>query len=498
MTYLVKHFIDGQVTEGTGSHQEPLINPATSEVSGKVVFASPSDVEHAIASAQKAFQTWSQTPPIKRSQILLTYQALIKQNIKELAQMITREHGKTLVDAEGSIQRGIEVLEFACGVQSHMTGVFTENVGTKVDSYSILQPLGVCVGITPFNFPAMIPLWMFPIAVACGNTFILKPSERDPSCALRLAELFTEAGAPKGVLNVINGGKDVVDILLRHPTVKAVSFVGSTPVAEYVYTTATQHGKRAQAFGGAKNHGVVMPDADLEQTLDAIVGAGYGSAGQRCMALSVIVAVGDQTADNLVAGIQKRLETLKIGPGDKPDVEMGPLVNQQQLKRVLDYVEIGVQEGAKLVVDGRNYKPQGYEKGCFMGPCLFDHVTPNMKIYKEEIFGPVLTIVRVPDLGTALNYINEHEFGNGTAIFTRDGETARTFASEVQAGMIGINVPIPVPIAYHNFGGWKRSIFGDTQMHGPESIRFYTKRKTITSRWPTGKTKVQMSMPTME
>ena len=413
--------------------------------------------------------------------------------------MVTDEHGKTLDDARGSVKRGIEVVEFACGAPDHLKGEFSEDVGRHVDSHSIRQPLGVCTGITPFNFPAMVPMWMFPMALACGNTFVLKPSEKDPSCCMRLVELLHEAGLPKGVLNLVNGDKEAVDTLLHHPDIAAVSFVGSTPIAEYIYQTASANGKRVQALGGAKNHAVVMPDADLHQTVDALIGAAYGSAGERCMAISAVVAVGDQVGDALVEALTPRVNGLNIGPGMKEGVEMGPLVTEAHLNKVKEYVDLGVQEGATLVVDGRNVKPDDAGDGFFMGGCLFDNVKPHMRIYKEEIFGPVLSIVRVPDFDSAVKLVSDHEFGNGTAIFTRDGDAARTYASQVKVGMVGINIPIPVPVAYHSFGGWKRSLFGDIHMHGMEGFRFYTKLKTITTRWPTGvRAGAQFTIPTLD
>ncbi len=424
---------------------------------------------------------------------------LIERDMDHLADLVSAEHGKTVADAKGSITRGLEVVEFACGIPSLLKGEFSEDVGTGVDLVSFRQPLGVCAGITPFNFPAMIPLWMFPLAIACGNTFVLKPSEKDPSCPMHLAELALEAGAPPGVLNVVNGDKEAVDAILAHPDIAAVSFVGSTRIAEYVYRTGTATGKRVQALGGAKNHMVVMPDADPEQVTDALIGAAYGSAGERCMAVSVAVAVGD-AADRLVADLAPRVRALKIGPGHQTDAEMGPLVTAEHLAKVRSYVDLGVEEGAELVVDGRDFKLglQGYENGYFLGGCLFDRVTPEMKIYQDEIFGPVLAVVRMPDFDSAIDIVNRHEYGNGTAIFTRDGDAARTFAEQVQIGMVGINVPIPVPMAFHSFGGWKRSLFGDHHVHGPEGVRFYTKQKAVTSRWPTGiRAGAEFKMPTM-
>ncbi|SRR5579883_105673 len=494
MTYKVAHFINGKTIESKGKTLD-IYNPATGSVIGEVALADQTMIDKAVAAAKAAFPAWSATTPLKRARILFKFKALLEKNLDELAKLVTQEHGKTFVDAQGSVQRGIDVVEFVCGIPNLLKGNFSEDVATEMDSYSVRQPLGVCVGITPFNFPVMIPLWMFPMAIACGNTFVLKPSEKDPSCSIRLAELAKEAGVPDGVLNVVQGDKDAVNALLVHPDVKAVSFVGSTPIAEYVFKTATSYGKRVQAFGGAKNHGVVMPDADLDQAADAIVGAAYGSAGERCMAISVVVAVGDKVADELIAKIKPRMEKLKIGEGSKKETDMGPLVTDAHWDRVKSYIDLGEKEGAELVVDGRNFKPKGFEKGFFIGATLFDKVKPEMRVYKEEIFGPVLSIVRVPDLKSALKLVNEHEFGNGTAIFTRDGNAARTFANQVQVGMVGINIPIPVPVAYHSFGGWKRSMFGDIHMHGTEGVQFYTKLKTITQKWFKNKDGADFSMP---
>ncbi len=495
MSYQVPHFINGQTVSSSGRVLD-LYNPATGAVAGHVTMADKKIVEQAVLAAKTAFPAWSNTTPLKRARILFKFKALLEAHADELAQLITSEHGKTLSDARGSVQRGIDVVEYTCGIPNHLKGTYTEEVGTEIDSYSVRQALGVCVGITPFNFPAMVALWMFPLAIACGNTFILKPSEKDPSAALRIAQLAKEAGIPDGVINVLQGDKETVDALLTHPDVKAVSFVGSTPVAEYVYKTAIAHGKRAQAFGGAKNHCVVMPDADIDQAVDAIIGAAYGSAGERCMAISVAVVVSDKLADALIAKMKPRVTALKIGPGNRADVEMGPLVTQAHWERVKSYIDLGIKEGAALVVDGRDYKSKEYENGFYMGGSLFDHVKPDMRIYREEIFGPVLSIVRVPDFNSALQLVNEHEYGNGTAIFTRDGNTARTFANKVQVGMVGINIPIPVPVAYHSFGGWKRSLFGDIHMHGPEGVQFYTKLKTITERWLKNSSGSDFSMPT--
>ena len=497
MTVTLHHYVNGARVNGKGGRFGDVFNPATGELAAKVPFASKAEMSAAIEMAQAAQLGWAATPPLQRARVMFRFKELVERNMDELAAMITAEHGKTLPDAKGSITRGLEVVEFACGIPHLLKGEFTEAVGRGIDSYSMRQPLGVCAGITPFNFPAMVPMWMFPLALACGNSFILKPSEKDPSCPLRLAELMTEAGAPKGVLNVINGDKEAVDAILSDPRIAAVSFVGSTPIAEYIYTTGSAHGKRVQALGGAKNHMVVMPDADLEQATDALMGAGYGSAGERCMAISVAVAVG-KAGDELVKRLEPRVRSLKVGPGADPESDMGPLVSKVHLDKVRSYVDAGVAEGAKLVVDGRGLKLQGYEKGYFLGGCLFDHVKPEMKIYKEEIFGPVLSVVRAPDFESALKLVDDHEFGNGTAIFTRDGDAAREFASRAKIGMVGVNVPIPVPMAFHSFGGWKRSLFGDIHMHGPEGVRFYTKLKTVTARWPTGiRSGAEFIMPTM-
>ncbi len=490
--YQVPHFIHGERVLSKGKTGD-IYNPATGEVIGQVGFADKTIVDQAVLAAKSAFTTWSETTPLKRARILFKFKALLEAHIDELAAIITREHGKTLVDAKGSVQRGIDVVEYACGIPNLLRGSFAENVATDVDSYSLRQPLGVCAGITPFNFPVMIPLWMFPISIACGNTFVLKPSEKDPSCSIRIAELAKEAGFPDGVINVVQGEKEAVESILAHPDIKAISFVGSTAVAEHIYKTATSHGKRVQAFGGAKNHAVVLPDADLDQTVDAIVGAAYGSAGERCMAIPVVVAVGDNLADVLIEKLKPRVTALKIGAGDEPNSEMGPLVTKAHWQRVKNYIDLGVKEGADLVIDGRPFKKGN---GFYMGGSLFDKVEPFMRIYKEEIFGPVLSIVRVPDFQTALQLVSAHEYGNGTAIFTRDGEMARTFASLVQVGMVGINIPIPVPVAYHSFGGWKRSMFGDVHMHGPEGVQFYTKLKTVTVRWLKNPKGTEFGMPT--
>lgn len=493
-TPVIGHYINGQLRIDEASKLSPVYNPAQGRIIKQVALASHEEVEEAIAAAQAAYPAWAALPPIKRARILFKYKALLEENMDELAALVTEEHGKTLPDAKGSILRGIEAVEVACGIPQLLKGWFSENVGTHIDSYTLRQPLGVCAGITPFNFPAMIPLWMFPMAVACGNTFVLKPSEKDPSCSLRLAALFKQAGAPDGVLNVINGDKEAVDVLLTHPKIAAVSFVGSTLVAEHIHHTASIHGKRVQAFGGAKNHAIVMPDADMTQAANAVVGAAYGSAGERCMAISVVIAVGEHTAEQLLQTMIPKIKTLKIGCGTQADTEMGPLISLAHLEKVKSYIDIGIKEGAKLLVDGRGLQ-LAEQNGYYLGACLFDQVTPAMRIYKDEIFGPILCMMRAPDFDTALQWINGHEYGNGTAIFTRSGFTARTFASRVEVGMIGINVPIPVPTPFHAFGGWKRSIFADTYMHGTQSVNFYTKLKTITSQWLSeGHTKAEFMM----
>jgi malonate-semialdehyde dehydrogenase (acetylating)/methylmalonate-semialdehyde dehydrogenase len=495
----IGHFVNGRIIPGSGGRYGNVYNPATGEVSGRVAFAGKSEVEEAVSAAAAAFPAWAATPPLRRARILFRFKELLERHGEEISALITAEHGKVLSDAAGSLTRGAEVVEFVCGIPHLLKGSYSENVGTGVDSFSFRQPLGVCVGITPFNFPAMVPMWMFPVAIACGNTFVLKPSEKDPSCPMRLAELFAEAGLPPGVLNVVNGEKEAVDLLISHPQVAAVSFVGSSVVGEQVYRKATSHGKRVQALGSAKNHAIVMPDADLGQAVDALMGAAYGSAGERCMAISVVVAVGDKVADALVERIVDRIGTLKVLPGQDPEAEMGPLVTGEHRERVKRYVDLGVSEGATLVADGRGLTIPGHENGFFLGACLFDRVTPGMRIYREEIFGPVLSQVRVPDFEGALQLVNDHEYANGTAVFTRDGDTAREFARRVEAGMIGINVPIPVPVAFYSFGGWKRSMFGDYFVHGAEGVNFYTQMKTITSRWPMGiRTGAEFIMPTMK
>ena len=492
------HFIAGQVREGVSGRTSPVFNPATGRVAAQVSLASKDETQTAIRAARDALPGWAATPPLQRARVMFRFKALLDEHIDELARLITSEHGKVLSDARGEVTRGLEVVEFACGIPQLLKGEFSDSVGRGIDSWSLRQPVGVCAGITPFNFPAMVPMWMFPIAIACGNTFVLKPSEKDPSCGLRLAELLTEAGLPPGVFNVVNGDRAAVETLLTDPDVAAVSFVGSTPVATHIYETASRHGKRVQALGGAKNHMVVMPDANPQLVAQALMGAAYGSAGERCMAISVAVAVGD-AGDRLIEELKPLIAALKIGAGTNEGVEMGPLVTREHLERVLGYVDLGVHEGATLVVDGRHTKVAGYEGGFYLGASLFDHVQPQMRIYKEEIFGPVLIVVRAPDLEAALRLVNEHEFGNGTSIYTSDGDAARTFCHSVQAGMVGVNVPIPVPMAFHSFGGWKRSLFGDLHVHGPDGVRFYTRLKTVTSRWPTGiRGGSEYVMPTMK
>ncbi len=498
MSATINHFIGGRHVAGQSGRSSPVFNPATGEEIAQVALASAQEVDAAVQAAKAAFPDWAATTPLNRARLMFKFKDLLEANRDKLARLIGREHGKVLADAAGEVTRGIEVVEFACGIPQLLKGEFTENVGTSVDSWSTRQPLGVVAGITPFNFPAMVPMWMFPVALACGNAFVLKPSERDPSAPLFLAELLLEAGLPAGVFNVVNGDKEAVDTILRHPDIEAVSFVGSTAIAEYVYHQGTAHNKRVQALGGAKNHMIVLPDADMDQATDALMGAAYGSAGERCMAVSVAVAVGT-AGDALMERLAPKVRGLKIGPYTDPEADMGPLVTKQALERVTGYVDTGVEEGATLAVDGRGTTLQGYEGGYFLGGCLFDAVTPEMTIYKEEIFGPVLSVVRTDDYETALGLVNSHEYGNGAAIFTRDGDAARNFAARCKIGMVGVNVPIPVPMAFHSFGGWKRSLFGDHHMHGPEGVRFYTRMKTVTSRWPTGiRSGAEFVMPTMK
>jgi malonate-semialdehyde dehydrogenase (acetylating)/methylmalonate-semialdehyde dehydrogenase len=491
------HYVDGKAVAGTSGRSAPVYNPALGVATTEVALASAAETRAAIAAARAALPEWSDTPALRRARVMFRFRDLVEQHAGELAATITREHGKVLADARGEVTRGLEIVEFACGIPQLLKGEYSDAVGRGIDSWSLRQPVGVAAGITPFNFPAMVPMWMFPIAIACGNTFVLKPSEKDPGCPLRLAEFLGEAGAPAGVLNVVNGDKEAVDTLLTDPGVDAVSFVGSTPIAEHVYRTGSEAGKRVQALGGAKNHMVVMPDANSAEAAHALVGAAYGSAGERCMAISVAVAVGD-AGDRLIAALKPELAAIKVLPGTAEGADMGPLVTREHRERVLGYVETGVKEGAQLVVDGRKHAVAGHEQGFFMGPVLFDGVTETMRIYREEIFGPVLVVLRVRSLDEALGLIERHEFGNGTSIFTRDGGAAREFSRRVAAGMVGINVPIPVPMAFHCFGGWKRSLFGPLHMHGPDGVRFYTRLKTVTARWPEGSRGAEFTMPTMK
>jgi len=493
---IVGHFINGA---DVADDNRPLAvtNPATGEVTKHVAMATKSTVEDAISAAEDAFPAWRNTTPQKRAKVMFRFKALLEEHADEIVAALTSEHGKVLDDAMGEFIRGVEVVDYSCGIAELLKGEHTKNVGPNIDSWSEFQPLGVVAGITPFNFPALVPMWMFPMAIACGNTFVLKPSEKDPSVPMLLAKLFQEAGLPDGVYNVVNGDKEAVDTLLEDPRIQAVSFVGSTPVAEYIYTTGTKNGKRVQALGGAKNHAVIMPDADIDNTVNALMGAAYGSCGERCMAISVAVCVGDETANEVVNKLTTELQGLKVGNGTDSCNQMGPLVTEVHHDKVRGYVDLGVEEGADLVVDGRDLVVEGHENGYFLGGCLFDNVTPDMRIYQDEIFGPVLCVVRAESQEQAMQLINDHEYGNGTCIFTRDGEAARYFADNIQVGMVGINVPLPVPVALHSFGGWKRSLFGDLFAYGPDSIRFYTRRKTITQRWPSGgvREKAQYSFP---
>ena len=478
----IKNYIDGSIV-GLSDKYQSVYDPSKGEEIGKVILSNKDDFDKIIKSSYNAQKNWENVTPLKRSRILANYKNIIEKNILPLAKIVSEEHGKTIEDAKGSIIRGLEVVEFACGIPHLIKGEFSQNVGSNIDSWSIRQPLGVCAGITPFNFPAMVPMWMYPISIACGNSFILKPSEKDPSCSLKLAEYFSEAGLPDGVFNVLQGNKEVVDLIIKSNLISSISFVGSTPVAKYIYEESAKNFKRVQALGGAKNHLVVMPDANLEQAVDGIIGAAYGSAGERCMAVSVAVAVGD-IADELVSKINTSAQNLNVAPWTDETSDMGPVISKEHKNKIESYIQSGLDEGAKLLLDGRNYKIQGYENGFFVGPTLFDHVSNEMHIYKEEIFGPVLSVVRVKDYNEALDLVNKHEFGNGTSIYTSDGEISRDFSTKVQIGMVGVNVPIPVPMAFHSFGGWKNSLFGDHAMHGKEGINFYTKLKTVTSRWP--------------
>ncbi len=496
----IGHFVNGKEQAGTSGRFGDIYNPATGEVQARVAFASKAEMRQAVETARKVFPEWSAINPQRRARVMFAFKALVEKNMDQLARMLSDEHGKVIADSKGDIQRGLEVIEFACGIPHLMKGEYTEGAGPSIDIYSMRQALGVVAGITPFNFPAMIPMWMFGVAIACGNTFICKPSEKDPSVPMRLAELMMEAGAPAGVLQVVNGDKEAVDAILTDPDIQAVSFVGSSAIAHYVYSTGTAHGKRVQAMGGAKNHAIIMPDADLDQVTNELIGAGYGSAGERCMAISVAVPVGEKTAEALVSKLKPRVESLRVGIPTDPDADYGPLVTAQHRDKVKAYIDQGVAEGAKLLVDGRNFKLQGYENGYYLGGSLFDHVTPGMKTYEDEIFGPVLQIARAKDFDQAIALPSKHQYGNGVAIFTRDGDAAREFASKVKIGMVGINVPIPVPLAYHTFGGWKRSAFGDVNQHGPEGVRFWTRVKTVTQRWPKGGVRENASfvIPTMK
>ncbi|MGE5566771.1 MAG: CoA-acylating methylmalonate-semialdehyde dehydrogenase [Parcubacteria group bacterium] len=482
----IPHFVNGSALQGASGRFGDVFNPNTGEVQARVALASEAEMDKAVQAAAAAFPGWAATNPQRRARVMFEFKRLVEARMDELAELLSSEHGKVIADSRGDVQRGLEVIEFACGIPHALKGEYTEGAGPGIDVYSMRQPLGVVAGITPFNFPAMIPMWMFGIAIAVGNTFILKPSERDPSLPVRLGELFMEAGAPAGVLNVVHGDKVAVDAILTHPDIKAVSFVGSSDIAQYVYATGTAHGKRVQAMGGAKNHGIVMPDADMAQTVKDLVGAAFGSAGERCMALPVAVPVGKKTADELRERLVAEMETLKVGVSTDVAAQYGPVVSAAHKQRISDYIQLGADEGAELVVDGRGYALQGYEKGFFIGPTLFDRVKPTMKSYQDEIFGPVLQMVRADSFEEALSLPSNHQYGNGVAIFTRNGRVAREFASRVNVGMVGINVPIPVPVAYHTFGGWKRSAFGDTNQHGMEGVKFYTKVKTVTARWPEG------------
>ncbi|HWA20516.1 MAG TPA: CoA-acylating methylmalonate-semialdehyde dehydrogenase [Devosia sp.] len=495
----IDNAIGGKLARSASARTSPIFNPATGEQSGVLPLSTLDEVNAAVAAAKKAFPAWAATTPMKRARIMFRFKELLDRHADDLAREISKEHGKVHDDAMGEVARGIDCVDFACGIPQLLKGEFSRNVGPSIDSYSDRQPLGVVAGITPFNFPAMVPMWMYPIAIACGNTFVLKPSERDPSAPMLAWKLFMEAGLPEGVLNVVHGDKEAVDAVLDHPDIKAVSFVGSTAIAEYVYRRGTTAGKRVQALGGAKNHMIVMPDADMDQAADALMGAGYGSAGERCMAISVAVPVGDKTADILIEKLKPRVESLRIGPATDKDAQMGPIVSKAQRDKIVGYIDSGVAEGAELVVDGRDFKLQGYENGFFVGGTLFDKVKPDMKIYRDEIFGPVLSVVRAQSYQDAVDLIHGHEYANGTAIFTRDGDAAREFADKIEVGMVGINVPIPVPVAYHSFGGWKRSIFGDHSIYGPEGVHFYTRLKTVTSRWPAGiKSGAEFTFPSMK
>ena len=495
----IENAISGKLVRSASTRTQPVFNPATGEAAATLPLSTLEEINAAVASAKAAQPAWGQTTPMKRARVMFKFKELLERHADELARLISNEHGKVHDDAMGEIARGIDCVDFACGIPQLLKGEFSRNAGPGIDTYSDRQPLGVVAGITPFNFPAMVPMWMYPIAIACGNTFVLKPSERDPSAPMFAWQLLMDAGLPEGVMNVVHGDKEAVDALLDHPDVAAVSFVGSTPIAEYVYRRGTTAGKRVQALGGAKNHMIILPDADMEQAADALMGAGFGSAGERCMAISVAVPVGDRTADALIEKLKPRVEALRIGPATDRDAQMGPIVSKAQRDKIAAYIDSGVEQGAKLVVDGRGFKLQGYENGFFIGGTLFDNVKPDMKIYKEEIFGPVLSVVRAQSYGDAVDLIHNTEYANGTAIFTRDGDAARDFADKIEVGMVGINVPIPVPVAYHSFGGWKRSIFGDHGIYGPEGVHFYTRLKTVTTRWPAGiKSGADFSFPSQK
>ena len=496
----IPHWIGGRAAAGESGRVQDVTNPASGAVTGQVALGSAEDVAAAVAAAQAAFPAWADTPPIRRARVMFKFLELLNQQKDALAHAITAEHGKVFTDAQGEVARGIDIVEFACGIPQLLKGDYTDQVSTGMDNWTLRQPLGVVAGITPFNFPCMVPMWMFPVALACGNCFILKPSERDPSASLLIAEWLAEAGLPEGVFGVVQGDKEAVDVLLTHPDVKAVSFVGSTPIARYIYQTGTANGKRVQALGGAKNHMVILPDADLDMAANALMGAAYGSAGERCMAISVAVPVTDAVADALIERLKPKIEALKVGPASDRASEMGPVVTEAAQKKILGLIGTGEAEGATIVVDGRTFRaPQGYENGYFVGPTLIDHVTPEMTVWREEIFGPVLSVVRRKDYAAAVDLIQSHDYANGVAVFTRDGDAARSFAHEIEVGMVGVNVPIPVPMAFHSFGGWKASLFGDHHMHGPEGIRFYTRLKTITTRWPKSGVRLEstFAMPTM-
>ena len=495
---IIGHLINGQLNDDH-TRTQPVYNPSTGEQSKQVAIASKATVEQAIAAAEAAFPEWRDTPVIKRARVMFKFKELLEKNADQICALIGEEHGKIVHDAAGELQRGIENVEYACSAPEFLKGEFSKNVGPSIDSWSEFQPLGVVAGITPFNFPAMVPLWMFPMAIVCGNTFVLKPSEKDPSSTLFIAQLLKEAGLPDGVMNVVNGDKEAVDTVLHDPRIQAVSFVGSTAIAEYIYQTATSTGKRCQALGGAKNHAIIMPDADLDNVVSSLLGAAFGSSGERCMALSVAIAVGDEIADSLISKFGDTISQLKYGHFSDKNNDFGPVITAQHKAKVIGYIDSAEQQGATIVVDGRNAAPLGYENGFYVGATLIDQVTPNMTSYKEEIFGPVLQIMRVKTMQEAMDLINNHEYGNGTCIYTRDGEAARYFSDHIKVGMVGINVPLPVPVAYHSFGGWKRSLFGDLYAYGPDGARFYTRRKTITQRWPSANVRegAQFSMPTL-